>query len=126
MAPNEWTALGAVTGNAGQVKAALHEIKQRMGDLARVQEITGSLLDFGFSVTHALRFIPFARAFAAALAATRPLHGLALGIPTDVAIDNLLWKFGRGDLPASQLDQSNCGLLFISPALPPTASRSRT
>ena len=59
-----------------------------------------------------------ARANAAAISDIRPLHSLALGVPTDVAIDNLLWKFGRSDLKATQLDQSPCGLLFISPALP--------
>jgi 4-cresol dehydrogenase (hydroxylating) len=31
----------------------------------------------------------------------------------------LLWKYGRSDLKAVQLDASNCGLMFISPALPP-------
>lgn len=119
VAPNEWTSLGAITGNAGQVSAALKEIKRRMKHLARVLVVTDRLLDVGFAVTNALRFWPFARANAAAIAAIRPLHSLALGVPTDVAIDNLLWKFGRSDLSAAQLDQSNCGLMFISPALPP-------
>ena len=119
VAPNEWTSLGAVTGNAGQVSAVLKEIKQRMKPLARVMIVTERLLDVGFSVTNALRFLPLARANAAAISAIRPLHALALGVPTDVAIDNLLWKYGCNDLPAVKLDQSNCGLLFISPALPP-------
>ena len=119
VAPNEWTSLGAVTGNHGQVNAALKEIRLRMKHLARVMVVTNRVLDVGFAVTNALRFLPFARANAAAIAAIRPLHGLALGVPTDVAIDNLLWKYGRTDLPAVQLDQSNCGLLFVSPALPP-------
>jgi len=118
VAPSEWTSLGAVTGNQGQVRAALGEIKQRMRKLARVMVVSAGLLDIGFKLTHALRFMPFARANAAAISAIRPLHGLALGVPTDAAIDNLLWKFGRSDLQAVDLDQSNCGLLFISPALP--------
>lgn len=119
VAPNEWTSLGAITGNAGQVAAALNEIKHRMKPLARVMVVTDRLLDMGFWLAHALRFIPLARANAAAIAAIRPLHSLALGVPTDVAIDNLLWKFGRSDLKATQLDDAPCGLLFISPALPP-------
>lgn len=119
VAPNEWTSLGAITGNVGQVGAALKEIRQRMKPLARVMVITDRLLNLGFAITHALRFIPLARANAAAIAAIRPLHALALGVPTDVAIDNLLWKFGRSDLRTTQLDQSPCGLLFINPALPP-------
>lgn len=119
VAPNEWTSLGAITGNAGQVGAALKEIRQRMKRLARVMVVTDRLLDMGFMLSNAMRFLPFARANAAAIAAIRPLHALALGVPTDVAIDNLLWKFDRSDLSAVQLDQSQCGLLFISPALPP-------
>lgn len=119
VAPNEWTSLGAITGNSGQVRAALSEIKRRMRHLARVMVITDGLLDVGFAVTNALRFVPFARANAAAIAAIRPLHSLALGVPTDVAIDNLLWKYDRRDLKAEQLDQTRCGLLYISPALPP-------
>lgn len=119
VAPNEWTSLGALTGNAGQVAAAAKEIKQRMKHIARVSIITDGLLDFGYTLMHNLRFFPFARANAAAISAIKPLHALALGVPTDVAIENLLWKYARTDLNADQLDQSNCGLMFISPALPP-------
>ncbi len=119
VAPNEWTSLGAITGNAGQVGAALKEIKQRMKPLARVTLVTDRVLEAGFKVANALRFIPFARANAAAIAAIRPLHALALGVPTDAAIENLLWKFDASHLKAVELDQSHCGLLYISPALPP-------
>lgn len=118
VAPDEWASLAAVTGNPGQVRAALREIRQRIGRIARVMVITDTLLDFGYALTHALRFIPFARANAAAIHSIRPLHALALGIPTDVPIDNLLWKYGRTDLPARALDESPCGLLFVNPALP--------
>ena len=118
VAPDEWASLAAVTGNAGQVRSAIREIKQRVGRYARVMVVTDRLLDTGYAIAHALRFIPMARANAAAIYSIRPLHGLALGKPTDVAIDNLLWKFGRPDLPAKRLDESNCGLLFINPALP--------
>ena len=118
VAPGEWASLGAVTGTAAQVRASLKEIRRRIGPIARVMVVTERRLDLGYKVMHALRFIPFARANAAAIAAIRPLHALALGVPTDAAIDNLLWKAGRNDLTASQLDQSDCGLLFINPALP--------
>jgi len=118
VAPDEWASLAAVTGNAGQVRAAIKEIRQRVGRIARVMVVTDTLLDVGYAVTHALRFIPFARANAAAIHSIRPLHALALGIPTDAPIDNLLWKYGRTDLPAKALDESPCGLLFVNPALP--------
>ena len=122
VAPNEWTSLGAITGNSGQVSAALKEIRKRMKRLARITVVTDKLLDVGFKLTHALRFFSRARANAAAISAIRPLHALSLGVPCDVAIDNLLWKFGQTELTAVQLDQSNCGLLFISPALPPNGN----
>lgn len=122
VAPNEWTSLGAITGNSGQVSAALKEIRKRMNRLARITVVTDKLLDVGFKLTHALRFFSRARANAAAISAIRPLHALSLGVPCDVAIDNLLWKFGQTELTAVQLDQSNCGLLFISPALPPNGN----
>lgn len=118
VAPDEWTSLAAVTGNAGQVRAAIREIRMRIRRIARVMVVTDSLLNVGYAVTHAMRWIPLARANAAAIHAIRPLHALALGVPTDVAISNLLWKYGRAELPAKALDESSCGLLFVNPALP--------
>lgn len=118
IAPSEWATLAAVTGNRGQVRAALREIRQRVGQLGRVMVVTERLLDIGFAVTHALRFLPFARANAAAIQAMRPLHQLALGTPTDLPIQNLMWQFGHPSLNVEEFDSSKCGLLFISPALP--------
>lgn len=118
VAPGEWASLGAVTGTAAQVRVSLAEIRRRIGHLARVKTVTEKVLDIGYAVMHPLRFLPAARANAAAIAAIRPLHTLALGVPTDAAIDNLLWKYGRTDLPANKLDSSDCGLMFINPALP--------
>jgi 4-cresol dehydrogenase (hydroxylating) flavoprotein subunit len=119
VSPGEWASLGAITGSRAQVNAALGEVKARMRGIARVQAITDKLLDTGYAVTHRARKLAgVARANAAAISAIRPLHTLALGVPTDAAIDNLLWKFGATDLKAAELDKSNCGLLFINPALP--------
>ena len=118
VAPGEWASLGAATGTAAQVRANLSEVRKRMKDIARVMVVTDRKLDLGYALLHRLRWLPFARANAAAIAAIRPLHTLALGVPTDAAIDNLLWKFGSAHLPAAALDQSNCGLLFVNPALP--------
>ena len=117
-APGEWSSLGAVTGTPAQVRASLAEIRRRTRHFARARVVTDGLLDKVFALTDALRFLPFARANAAAIAAVRPLHGLALGVPTDAAIDNLLWRVGRTDLSAAQLDRSRCGLLFVNPAMP--------
>lgn len=118
IAPSEWASLAAVTGNHGQVRAALREIRQRIGKLARVMVVTDRLLDVGSALTHALRFLPIARANAAAIHAMRPLHQLALGTPTDLPIQNLMWQFGHPNLDVEEFDSSRCGVLFISPALP--------
>lgn len=118
LAPHEWTSLASVSGNAGQVRASIREIRKRMRSLARLMVITERRLNVAYAVTHRLRFWPFARANAAAIAATRPLHGLALGIPTDVPVQNLLWKFAHPTGKAVDLDESRCGLLYVCPALP--------
>ncbi|QPF73685.1 FAD-binding oxidoreductase [Roseateles sp. DAIF2] len=118
VAPYEWASLGGVSGTKGQVRAAIAEVRSRLGGLARITLVDDAKLALGYGLLHRLRFLPFARANAAAIAAIRPLHGLASGVPTDAAIDNLTWRFGAAGLPATQLDQTNCGLLFINPALP--------
>jgi len=126
IAPGEWTSLGAVTGTKAQVDANLAEVRRRMRGLARVKVMHTKLIARAYALTHALRFLRFGRANAAALAAIRPLHNLAIGVPTDAAVDNLLWRFDAAKLTASQLDQSRCGLLYINPALPLDGELVRT
>ncbi|WP_255354450.1 MULTISPECIES: FAD-binding oxidoreductase [unclassified Roseateles] len=118
-APFEWTSLGGVAGSSGQVKAAVAEIRRVLGEIARVMVVDDEKLALGFRLLHPMRKVwPWARANAAAIAAIRPLQGLADGRPTDAAIANLLWRFGQPQAAARDLDASNCGLLFINPALP--------
>ena len=119
VAGSEWSAMAGICGNAGQVRATLSEIRERVRSVAKMRLVTSRLLDSGYAVAHRMRRFPRARANAAVISAIRPLHGLALGIPTDVAVENLLWKAGASDLKAVELDRSNCGLIYISPALPP-------
>ncbi|RYE81454.1 MAG: FAD-binding oxidoreductase [Oxalobacteraceae bacterium] len=118
VAPFEWTSLGGISGTRGMVSAALAEVRRQVGKLARVTVVDDAKLSVGFGLLHPLRRWPWARANAAAIAAIRPLHGLADGRPTDAAISNLLWRFGRADAPARELDASDCGLIFVNPALP--------
>jgi 4-cresol dehydrogenase (hydroxylating) flavoprotein subunit len=118
VAPHEWASLGGVSGSAVQVREALRLVRGRMAGLARMMVVTDERLALGWRLLHPLRRWSFARAQAAAIDAIRPLHGLASGQPTDVAIDNLLCRFGRPDLAAVALEDSPCGVLFINPALP--------
>jgi len=117
-APREWTSLAGVQGSAAQVKAALREIRARMRPFAKTRVLTYGILDAAFAVAHRLRRWRPARAHAAVISAARSLHGLTVGMPGDGAIDNLLWRFDAAGQPASTLDASACGLIFICPALP--------
>ena len=114
-----WTGLAGVAGTAEQVKAAVKEIRGRMQKFGKIRVVTDKLLTSSYKITHALRHFPGVRTYAAAICAMRPLHGLTLGTPTDIAVENLLWKFNHSTTQATELDKSRCGLLFINPALPP-------
>ena len=118
VSPNEWASFAAVTGNRGQVAAAISEIKARIGPFAQVKVVTEKRLNFASAILAPFSFVPLARAYAAAIEAIRPLNRLALGEPTDIPVDSLLWAFGAPGQLARNLDQSRCGLLFINPALP--------
>ncbi|MGQ3051453.1 MAG: FAD-binding oxidoreductase [Roseateles sp.] len=119
VAPFEWTSLGGLAGSSGQVKAAVAEVRRVLGRIARVTVVDDEKLALGFRLLHPMRKIwPWARANAAAIAAIQPLQGLADGRPTDAAITNLLWRYGQPQAAARNLDASNCGLVFINPALP--------
>jgi 4-cresol dehydrogenase (hydroxylating) len=118
VAPHDWTSLASVSGTRGQVRTAVREIRRRMRPLARLIVVSERLLDLGYALAHPLRFLRYARVNAAAIASMRPLHGLALGVPTDVPVQALLWQFGHPNERAVELDQSRCGLIYISPALP--------
>lgn len=116
--PGEWTALASVSGTRLQAMAALFEIRCRTAKLARLTSHDESSLELAFAASHRMRKIFFARRAAAMLAAIRPLSRLALGVPTDLPIENLLFQFDHTSLAPADLDRSRCGLLFINPAMP--------
>lgn len=119
VAPYEWTSLGGISGSAAQVRAAVAEVRRVLGGIARLTVVDDAKLALGYRVLHPLRKLwPWARANAAAIAAIRPLQGLADGRPTDAAITNLLWRYGHSSGAVKDLDASDCGLIFINPALP--------
>lgn len=116
---HEWASLAVVKGNNKQVEAALEEIKARIKNFAFLRIFTESRLNIGFTIAnHMQSFIPQARIMAAAIYSILPLHRLALGTPTDIPVQNLLWRYDYSSNNVAELDQSSCGLLFISPALP--------
>lgn len=118
VAPGQWSSLAAVSGYPGQVRSALREIRGRTRHLARMRVVTDGRIRAGQTLAESLRFLRAGRGYAAALHAMRPLHGLTLGSPTDVPITDLLARYGSDSQDPRALDRSDCGLLFINPALP--------
>lgn len=118
VAGTPWTGLASLTGNAGQVRAELAEIRARLRGLAEVRTFSSQLLAWGASLTDRLRSVPSLRRYAAALSAVLPLQALARGVPTDVAFDNLIGLYDEPGIPAAEYGRSRCGVLFISPAMP--------
>ncbi|MBX3629782.1 MAG: FAD-binding oxidoreductase [Nitrosomonas sp.] len=114
----EWVILSSVTGNSGQVKSAVNEIRRRTRKFGFLKIMTDRFLGSAFAITHNLRLFPKIRIYAAAISAMQPLHNLALGEPTNIPLENLIWKFGNTNIQANDLDKSCCGLLYISPVLP--------
>jgi 4-cresol dehydrogenase (hydroxylating) len=117
-APHAWTGLGSLAGSPRLVTAALAEVRARLRGVASVRWFDERRLAWGQRVADGLRAWRPARTRAAALAAVRPLHGLTAGTPSDAAVDNLLWRYGGGALQAHRFDESDCGLLYVNPALP--------
>ena len=116
--PASWSGLAGISGTAAQVRAAMQEIVQRLRPFAVVRLVTGQRLNAATSLCKYLSWWAPGRVRAAALAAIRPLHGLVLGEPTDAPVQGLLERFGAPDWPASALDNSRCGLIYVNPALP--------
>lgn len=117
LAPHSWTGFGAVVGTEHAVRAALREIRQRLSPLAAIRVLGTANLERAASVLHRLRAWPPALRFSAAVHAIRPLHLLALGIPTDAAVRSLLWEAGEHEADSPDAAPS-CGLLYVAPALP--------
>ena len=118
VAPSDWSAVVPISGTKYQVKAALIEVRRVLKGLARVNVVTDRRLDALTVFASRLKFIPAMRRLAAAMTALRPLHGLALGIPTDSPVIGLIQQFGSNNLQAVEFDKSNCGLIYICPAMP--------
>lgn len=115
----EWAAMAAIGGSAAQLRLLLQETRRRLRGIAAVDAIDDGWLKRRFRVVDALGFIvPAARRAAAVLAAVRPLHGLTVGVPSDVAVENLLWQCGETDRTAAEFEDSRVGILYVNPALP--------
>jgi 4-cresol dehydrogenase (hydroxylating) len=117
MAPHAWTGFGAVSGSRASVRAALAQIRRRLAPIARMRSFSTAGLGALQRLAHGLRWLPPMLPVAAALHAIDPLHGLARGVPTDMALRALLWDQGV-DAGANPDTVDACGLLYIAPALP--------
>ncbi|MFA9439033.1 FAD-binding oxidoreductase [Uliginosibacterium sp. sgz301328] len=119
VAPHPWTGLAGIAGTRAQVRAAIRAIRAALGRRAQLRVVTDRLLDTAISLRGVLGRIGPLRPLVAAAVATKPLHGLATGVPSSIAVRNLMLKFGSAaDAPVGELDTSRCGLMYICPVLP--------
>jgi 4-cresol dehydrogenase (hydroxylating) flavoprotein subunit len=119
VAPHPWTGLAGLAGTHAHVRASVRALRQALHGRAQVRVVTDALLDLAINMRGVLKHVPPLRALVAAAVATKPLHGLATGVPSSIAVRNLMLKFGCPfDAPVSSLDSSRCGLLYMSPVLP--------
>ena len=117
--PDKWSSLAGVSGTRASVAANIFEIWRRTRKVAGMKIVSDGMLRIAFAVFDRFRQRQWARFQAAVVSAVLPLHGLAMGRPTDAPIDNLLYKYGAlGRLDTERLDESDCGLIFVNPALP--------
>jgi 4-cresol dehydrogenase (hydroxylating) flavoprotein subunit len=116
--PCNWAGFCEVSGTPAEVRARVAEIRRRLRGIAKVTVVTAAKLTAALRACRAASRSRWARVRAAALDAITPLHGLALGIPTDAPVQNLMSSLGQTTLPAAEFAQSNCGLIYVSPALP--------
>ncbi len=114
----EWNSLGSIAGNRWQVAAMVLEIRRRVARVATLKVFTERTLGRAFALAHRFRWSASGRRSAALLAAAQPLQAMPAGRPSDNAVYALLATESTGPRPAVQLDQSELGLLYISPALP--------
>jgi 4-cresol dehydrogenase (hydroxylating) len=116
-----WSGVAALSGPRKLLRATVDEVSRRLHGLASVRFVTDDSLRRALAAAHILgRVSTWGARQAALLSAMLPLHGLACGQPTDVPVRNLALMGGRPDIAPVDLDQSDVGLIFSSPILPPT------
>ena len=114
----EWNSLGSLAGNRWQVAAMLMEIRRRVAKVATVKVFTERTIARAFALAHRFRWNRRGRRSAALLSAAQPLQALPAGRPSDMAVNALLAHAAPGPRSATQLDETELGLLYVSPALP--------
>jgi len=115
---DEWSALVGVGGTRRQVAAIVHEVQQVMKAQARVRVVSAARLKVGKKLTGWLSGIPIARRAQALLRALEPLQGLAVGTPTDAAVQSLLDDANESSVAPRDLDHSRVGIFYMSPIMP--------
>jgi len=118
MGTDEWSALVGVGGTRLQVAAVVHEVQQVLRTEARVRVVSSGRLAMAKKLTGWLSRIAVARRGQALLSALEPLHGLAVGIPTDEAVRSLLDNADESNVAPRDLDGSRVGIIYMSPIMP--------
>lgn len=114
-----WTALATLDGTSEQVNAAVKAIKKSMAAFGRITVVDKEMIAKRQKMVDRLSFIPSIKRRGYLLKALKPLLGLPLGIPSDVAIKGVYWAVGeKQPKEGMNPDDSRAGLKFILPTAP--------
>lgn len=119
-----WSGLTAMQGSPGEIRAAIREVRRQTAAFSEMHVMSERRLSVAYQILRYLRWVPRARRAQALVSVLRPLQQLTQGKPTDLPVVNLLHHFSHPDMLPEALDQSRCGLIYVSPVLPPDGQRA--
>jgi 4-cresol dehydrogenase (hydroxylating) len=122
-----WSAVGALYGTPGEVRARRQALEQALRGLGRVRYITSARLRLLKGAARLLKraHLPGAKALADLAATAQPVYDLLRGKPSDFFLQGPRWR-ARTPSPTSPdpLD-SNCGFYTVAPLAAMTGEDGR-
>lgn len=114
-----WSAVAAVPGTGARQRWARRRIRRELRRLARLSFIGHAQLRIADALLSRMQPLGWARRKLALLRSVKPVHRLAKGVPTDVALQSVYWPVpGQFPSAADDPDRSGAGLLYCLPLLP--------
>lgn len=119
-----WNLSGSLTGTKGTVKEARRELKRALAPIGRPHFIGDGKLSFFQRVAP---YLPgrFGSKTADQLRVLTPNYGLLKGIPARETLDGAQWRTRREAPSGSEPQDTDAGLLWISPVMPMTGADAR-
>lgn len=114
-----WNVSGALTGTAGQVRAAARALRRAVHPVGRTAFVDDRKIALAQQAVSVLRRFGLGGRLARQLQALIPNYGLLKGIPTDAPVIGAQWRLRTPALvDGCDPRDAGCGLLWISPVLP--------